>query len=756
MAFIKFNSLRIKNFKKIKSFVFDFEAPKFLLIEGPNGAGKTSILDAVVYVLYGETLRASRRVREAVVPTHAPEKVPSVELDFSISNIGYLIKRSLSKVEIYKNNELYLKSQQARSFILNTFGDKMRFVNQCLIAPKTARRLFLPNLSNTERFLFFKSITELDFLEKAYELVEEDLKKLEKEKLSVENALQYGIDASFNVELKALAEKEKLYTQQLNEARSDIVNVQDTLNKLKETKEEVKKAQSKITNLQKERKEVNDKLTKIRKELRDKTRELAEAETQVKEALQKKVSAVEKELSEIDRKLSALEKQKAQKVLEIKEEQSASEKKAIEDIAREKEKASSKLSEIASKAETYSASFSEISAKLQQRKAEAERLRTALTKRICSECKRPYDSATYRREQEEKIKQLEKSIDSMKRSLKLVSTQRKKLQEEKERIEAEVKKQEKQLNEKLNEISKSTERKIAKIEDTHNKEKNELLSKASQIEIRIKLLKKKEADALATDKKLLTLKKEIYNLEEDEEALANRLEKIQAELNVLQEAYSLAAVETREKDALEAKKRLEDKVIELKSNLEKLKQERKVLLEKYKNSKNETEKKLKEITENIQVTEFWKKSFKKDLNVFLLKERLQRLEDISNNLSEEMTSPIEFQFYVDTSKKIPSLELDAFHRDVKSHLENFSVGETALYSFILLRSLSIFLEQTYSSRYNFVFYDEVLDSLDSYNIEELLYQLREEARSGKCVSIISHIKSIKDFDYFDDTLSIPQ
>ncbi len=71
-----------------------FDNKGMFLITGPTGAGKTMIFDAIVYAMYGQTSGSLRQV-DQLRCDHALDEVASyVELEFSIANKRYTVKRT--------------------------------------------------------------------------------------------------------------------------------------------------------------------------------------------------------------------------------------------------------------------------------------------------------------------------------------------------------------------------------------------------------------------------------------------------------------------------------------------------------------------------------------------------------------------------------------------------------------------------------------------------------------------------------------
>lgn len=69
-------------------------ASGLFLLEGPTGAGKSTLIDAIVFALYGEVAGRSSSAERMHSDVADPETIPFVELDFSTTNGMYRIRRT--------------------------------------------------------------------------------------------------------------------------------------------------------------------------------------------------------------------------------------------------------------------------------------------------------------------------------------------------------------------------------------------------------------------------------------------------------------------------------------------------------------------------------------------------------------------------------------------------------------------------------------------------------------------------------------
>lgn len=86
-------SLRLQNFRRHAETELRFDnGQQILLIAGRNGVGKSTLLEAVVYALYGQS-RHGRRHLDRLVRRGAELEGMQVELEFSVDQTEYLVRR---------------------------------------------------------------------------------------------------------------------------------------------------------------------------------------------------------------------------------------------------------------------------------------------------------------------------------------------------------------------------------------------------------------------------------------------------------------------------------------------------------------------------------------------------------------------------------------------------------------------------------------------------------------------------------------
>ena len=118
------------------SVTLDFSALQdhsMFLISGPTGAGKTSILDAMVYALYGEPSGEVRKTDAIRSDFAEPERMTRVDFSFTIGQAQYRVER-LPKQLVAKKRGTGMREQNASATVYEMKDGEWKVVATSAVA----------------------------------------------------------------------------------------------------------------------------------------------------------------------------------------------------------------------------------------------------------------------------------------------------------------------------------------------------------------------------------------------------------------------------------------------------------------------------------------------------------------------------------------------------------------------------------------------------------------------------------------------
>ncbi|MCD6164343.1 MAG: AAA family ATPase, partial [Candidatus Odinarchaeota archaeon] len=274
------NRLEAHNFRKL-NITLDFPQG-MLIIKGPNEAGKSTILEAILYALFGKLMRGTKELA-----INHQSNIAKIKLTFTVNGQQYLVQRILKRTEthakIYKitSNGLVpqaLTVQETNKFIKNLLGG-LSF-NEVLVTNIVAQK-------------------ELDKLL--------ELKGQSREKII--NAL-LGLE-SYNKAIEKIAEERREKGRELEAKKDKLSEIEKRLEAYRKDLKELKEKQQKLKDNEQEFNEKNKKLEEKRP-IYLKLREYREALNQ-KHQLEAELKGVENVTKQLKQNLENLENQIGEK-----------------------------------------------------------------------------------------------------------------------------------------------------------------------------------------------------------------------------------------------------------------------------------------------------------------------------------------------------------------------------------------------------------------------------------------------------------
>lgn len=303
-----FSTLTIQNFMSIRSASIDLSNRGLVLINGVNhdnealnnnGAGKSSILEALVYVLYGRTIRG---LKGDEVVHKIPKKNTKVSLEvIDDDGVKYLITRyrkhstNKNKSTLFRNKiDITPKSEaDFNEYVVQLLqADYTTFTSSLLYSAESFR---FTMATDAEIKKTFDNMLSLDTLTKCLEITKEHIKttnwSIQKvnESIGSYNSQITNIDSRIE-EAKELRvqyetkrkEKEDTYKSQISELESEITELNEESKELSVLEQSLQKKLDKHEKSLASHKKKSNQLVELKQELSLILQDKRTVETQIK------------------------------------------------------------------------------------------------------------------------------------------------------------------------------------------------------------------------------------------------------------------------------------------------------------------------------------------------------------------------------------------------------------------------------------------------------------------------------------------
>jgi len=314
-------SVRLKDFISHANTKVDFPLGVTVLV-GPNGAGKTSILDAVIYALFGEKVRGDK-VEDLI---RRGCNSAEVEVVFEHNNLVYKVKLERKKKSVdaflerdgFEVAREFDKVQEEISKIIEM--DKATAIRSIIVRQGEIAGLLEEDPKERKRL--FGRLLGIESLEEAWtnmkELIDyfsEKAKDYDKKQFELTSNKQ-NIANLIN-ELNSLKEKITELEEKLSEKSQEQEKVKKEVEDLKKREEEYKKLDKELTEVRKEKEIRNKFLEKTKKNLEEARK--AKIEADKLKSYVKKIPLLEKlkNLSELIENKTQILKEKEEELNRI-------------------------------------------------------------------------------------------------------------------------------------------------------------------------------------------------------------------------------------------------------------------------------------------------------------------------------------------------------------------------------------------------------------------------------------------------------
>lgn len=187
------DTLHIENFRRYQDPIeFNLDSPGLTFIKGSNGTGKTTIIEAIVWCLYGTTLKGRSGKSVATWEHLRPSsyKGTRVMLELFIDNIPYTVARHLdykgttegytgkSSLMVFKAGTLLqdLYKSDVQDTLISLIGvSESTFLNSILFGQRTSRMMAAASKDQKQ---FFAELFDLQYIEEARSRAKDEMNRI--------------------------------------------------------------------------------------------------------------------------------------------------------------------------------------------------------------------------------------------------------------------------------------------------------------------------------------------------------------------------------------------------------------------------------------------------------------------------------------------------------------------------------------------------------------------------------------------------
>lgn len=248
---LRIRKVKLRNFYCYRDLEFDWERPGVNLIVGPNGSGKSTLIEAIVWGLFGKTLRGSRA--DDIVNYFAGRNC-EVIIEGETNGVPFKVTRTRKHTRY--GNALFFwlgtkyfdgRMSEVQFELEKALGvDFEHFVAVSVFVPD--RMKLFATMSSSQRLMVLSDLLELNKFDRALELTRERLKNHEVQCRSVLSdidnivriisILEYDItelETKKKKEEEAVENKRQAVLQELHKLEAEYREIEKQMNSLPPT-----------------------------------------------------------------------------------------------------------------------------------------------------------------------------------------------------------------------------------------------------------------------------------------------------------------------------------------------------------------------------------------------------------------------------------------------------------------------------------------------------------------------------------------
>ena len=252
------------------------------LVSGTNGAGKSTMLDAIVFALYGKPFR---KINKPQLVNSINQKELLVEIDFVIGQAQYMVRRGIrpNLFEIFKNGELINQDAAARDYQAylekNILRLNYKSFTQIVVLgsatyvpfmelPAHGRREVIEDLLDIQVFSTMNTLLKERLIDNKEQISENNYQKdLTESKIESAEAHNASIRQIRQDEVDKIKEKMNEHISKIETEKAEIESIQEAIEELIKTISDKSDVKSKIDKARNLNQELNSNLRNYMKEL---------------------------------------------------------------------------------------------------------------------------------------------------------------------------------------------------------------------------------------------------------------------------------------------------------------------------------------------------------------------------------------------------------------------------------------------------------------------------------------------------------
>lgn len=566
---------------------------------GEMGSGKSSVVEAIIFALYGTTSALqSRKVTldKVIRRSPMPAKECVVEVDFMRDGDTYTVRREVARngdtaktdtSELRKNNTL-IEAPQATEVtekVEQILDIDYELFSRSIYSEQNQLDYFL-TLRAGERKRKVDDLLQLNRFEDARKTLVSLINRLEDRREDREDDLENLKDDLDEDAIEKLKEQLDEEQDALAEKNEELEELQETSEDVKERFEELEEKKERFEGLKEKRTALKTRIETVTEQIREREEELSQYATLSEEALEEKqeefqekkkaLKETKEELEELEKQMSVLNDRKEQHEKKMKTLKEKKEKvEQLENVSEALEEKTEDLEELKKREQEYHTRMKDVKDAIKKMSKAAERTVTrdengAPTPSSqsdgvrCPTCGRELTDehrVEFLQEKKAEKQELEENLEELSEKKKELSGNVDELQEKKEEllqyknVQEEIEDTRENLENLAEKLEKKTE-KTEELEEDYSEDRLEELDKTlSQLDAAADLLELKEEREERVEQ-LEQVQETIEDVEFDEDTLETVREK-KNELEKQQEVLK-NDIENKQEMLEERKKRLEE------------------------------------------------------------------------------------------------------------------------------------------------------------------------------------------------------